>query len=85
VDDSARILFQSEQKRKKLRRLVRDLSRFFQRPRSTWPEGAKAGPFLPHKGLTMLPDGNIVPGSIRSAHDADESDDGEVEATQITT
>ena len=30
----------------------------------------------------MLPDGNIVPGSIRSAHDADESDDGEVEATE---
>jgi hypothetical protein len=71
MESSALDLFRSEQKRKKLRRLVRDISKFFSRPLSSRGDGGKAGPFLPHKGLTMLPDGNIVFGDIRSSHDAE--------------
>jgi hypothetical protein len=63
VQNSTLDLFRSEQSRRKLRRIVRDFARFFQEP-----DSAK----LLRKGLTMLPDGNVVPDDIRSLHDAED-------------
>lgn len=71
MKSAAGLLFKSEQKRRKLRRLVREISRFFSRPDSLMPEGGKSGPFLSHKGLTMLPNGEIVRDTFRSVSDLD--------------
>jgi len=80
MQGGAKLLFQSEQKRRKLRRLVKDISRFFNRPRSTMSDGGKAGPFLPHKGLTTLPNGEVVHDGIRSVNELGSHwDDGDFE------
>jgi hypothetical protein len=83
MQNSSKTLFRSHQKKQKLKRIVRDLSRFFYRPQSSRTDGGKAGPFLPHKGITMLPEGYIVPEYFRSAHEADLlSGDFEIETAQ---
>lgn len=58
---SPKLLFDCERKRGKLRRIVRDISRFFRRPPSAGFGGSKSGPFAPKKGLVMMPDGSFVP------------------------
>ncbi len=60
-----KLLFQCEQKRNKLRRIVRDISLFFRRPQSFKFGGSKSGPFAPKTGLVMMPDGKYVPEADR--------------------
>ena len=75
-----KLLFQCEQKRNKLRRIVRDISRFFQKTPSSGFGGSKSGPFAPKSGLVFMPNGSYVPEAVRE--DEMKSGDFEFEAAQ---
>lgn len=82
---TATLLLQCERKRAKLRRIVRDISRFFNRP-SSGPfsgfGGSKSGPFAPKTGLVLMPNGKY----LREAEREEElrSGDFEFETAQET-
>jgi restriction endonuclease len=65
MSEGPKLLFQCERKRRKLRRIVRDLSRFFRRAPSSGFESSKSGPFAPKTGLVMMPNGTYVPEAVR--------------------
>jgi hypothetical protein len=76
----SRLFFQCERKRRKLRRIVRDLSRFFRREPANGFGGSKSGPFAPKTGLVLMPNGNFVPEAVRE--DELRSGDYEFESAQ---
>lgn len=65
------LVLQCDRKRGKLRRVVRDISRFF-RHQPSGPlagfGGSKSGPFAPKTGLVMMPNGKFV-------HEAEREDE----------